>query len=351
MKKPFFILVASSTELSNKEGVSAAGADSEAQKLTPSLDAEFLTLGQTKSAEALPVSPEGVISPALISKACLNMLDAEIRVINVGAFNKFQGIDAKQMIDLALDPAKDFSEENSFSFDECEAIFVESIKLLDKLSFDEKEHELIIAECVVGGTTTALALLELLGYSAQDYISSSYKGNNNKVKNQLIKKLNSRLKNFDFDSLENPLYNCALAGDKAQVLISGLTLSAMQNGVKTILAGGTQMLAIYALLQDLTEGFFLDDLIEVSTSPWLINDESSDAQALALDINEELHLTYLEDFAGLEDLLRDEIAKLSQGQYPSWDEIKTLYDKGYVKEGLGMGALLKLCSNKLALKN
>ena len=136
MKQPFFVLVCSSTELSEIEGVSAAGADSEAQRLTPSLDAEFIALGKTKSAESLPVSPEGIVSPAIISKACLNLLDAEIRIVNAGTFKPIKGLDDKNYFDLALEPSKNFSQEDAFSFDECESIFVSSIKLLDKMGFD-----------------------------------------------------------------------------------------------------------------------------------------------------------------------------------------------------------------------
>jgi uncharacterized protein (TIGR00303 family) len=338
--RPFFILVCSSTELTNTQGVSAAGANPEAQRLTPSIDAEFLALGKTLSAETLPVSPEGIISPAIISKACLNLLDAEIRIVNAGCFEPIKGIDPKNYFNFEIEPSKDFTKEDSFSFDECEAIFLGSIKLLDKLGFDENLHELIIAECVVGGTTTAVAVLELLGFDALDLISSSFKNNNKDIKAKLLKQLDARIKNLDLNELENPIYNCAIAGDKAQVVITGLVMSAMQEGIKTTLAGGTQMLAIYALIQELTEGFFMEDLIEIITSPWLINDESSSAQELAQEINEGLELGYCEDLSSIESILSIEIEKFTG--YPNWPEIKRLYDQGHVKEGVGMGACLHL---------
>lgn len=343
-KKPFFILVCSSTELIDIEGISAAGANPEAQRLTPSIDAEFISLGKTLSADSLPVSPKGIVSPAIISKACLNLLDAEIKVVNAGCFNTIKGIDPKNYFDFNVEPAKDFTIEDSFSFDECESIFLDSIKLLDELGFDENKHELIISECVVGGTTTALSVLELLGYDALDLISSSHKDNNKDLKAQVMKKLDQRIKNVDLEELENPIYNCAIAGDKAQVVITGILLSAMQEGIKTTLAGGTQMLAIYALIQDLTEGFFMEDLIEIITSPWLINDSSSGAQELAGQINEDLELEYCKDIGAIEDKLSKEIAKFKN--YPSWNEIKDLYDQGHVKEGVGMGACLELLSRR-----
>lgn len=340
MKKPFYILVCSSTEITETKGVSAAGADSEAQRLTPSIDAEFVALGKTLSADSLPVSPEGIVSPALISKVCLDKLNAEIRIVNAGCFEPIKGLYPKNYFDFEIEPAKDFTKEDSFSFDECESIFLDSIKLLDKLGFDENEHELVIAECVVGGTTTALAVLELLGYDALDLISSSYKSNNKELKAKLLKQLDQRIKNVDLEKLENPIYNCAIAGDKAQVVITGLLMSAMQEGIKTTLAGGTQMLAIYALIQDLTEGFFMTELVEIITSPWLINDESSSAQELAKQIDEDLELEYCEDLSSIDDMLSKGIEKYPN--YPSWDEIKKLYDDGHVKEGVGMGACLEL---------
>lgn len=347
MKQPFFVLVCSSTELSEIEGVSAAGTDSEAQRLTPSLDAEFIALGKTKSAESLPVSPEGIVSPAIISKACLNLLDAEIRIVNAGTFKPIKGLDDKNYFDLALEPSKNFSQEDAFSFDECESIFVSSIKLLDKMGFDKDKHELIIAECVVGGTTTALGLLDTLGFEALDLISSSFKDNNKEIKEKILKNFQQRTKNMDFDELENPIYSSAIAGDKAQVVICALTLAAMQQATKTTLAGGTQMLAIYALIQDLTQEFFIEDLIEISTSPWIINDASSNALILAQTINENLELQYLNNVDSLDETFDKEISKFTN--YPSWQKIKELYNQGHVKEGVGMGALLKLLSQNLSV--
>jgi uncharacterized protein (TIGR00303 family) len=338
-KIPFFILVCSSTELSNIEGISAAGANPKAQQLTPSLDAEFIALEKTISEDSLPVSPEGIISPAIISKACLNLLKAEIRIVNAGCFKPIKDIAKKQYFDFGVEPSKDFSQEDSFSFEECENLFVESINLLDKLGFNKNKHELIIAECVVGGTTTALGLLELLGFEALDYISSSFKNNNKAIKEKLLKALKQRTQKMDFDELENPIYKSAIAGDKAQVVITGIALSAMQNEIEIKLAGGTQMLAIYALIKEMTADFFLEELIEVITSPWLIEDQSSDALKLAKEINPKLELKYLNDFSAIEANLEKEINK--HPQYPDWQKIKELYDQGYVKEGVGMGALLK----------
>ncbi len=346
-RRPFFVLVCSSSELSNTEGISAAGADLEAQKLTPSLDAEFIELGETVSANFLPVSPEGIVSPALVSKACLNILDAEIRIVNAGCFHKFKGLDPAFHVDLELEPSKNFAQEDSFSFEECENIFLNSIELLDHLGFDEEEHELIIAECVVGGTTSALGLLELLGYESLDLISSSFKENNKVIKEKILTRFKQRTKAMDLSQLENPIYNCAVAGDKAQVVITAMCLAAMQREAKTILAGGTQMLAIYALIQKMTDGFFMDELVEVITSPWLISDSGSNATALAKKINKDLKLKSLKDFSSIEAVLQDEIKKIGKDKYPSWDEIKKLYDQGHVKEGVGMGALLKLLSATL----
>ena len=345
MKKPFYILVLANTKLSNREGVSAAGADPEAQRLTASLDAEFIANSKTSSTPSLPVSPAGIVSPALVSKACLNMLDAELRIVNVGSFNKPKGIDPKIYFDLGLEPAEDFTQKDAFSIDEAEDIFLSSLELLDKLGFDKKKHELIIAECVVGGTTTALNLLELLGYEAQDLIASSHKESNQELKKKILKEFKQRTKSYKLDQLENPIYNCAIGGDKAQVLITGLCLSAMQNEIKTTLAGGTQMLAIYALIQEITEGFFIEELIKVVTSPWLINDQSSDILGLAKSINENLEIEYLKDLSLIEKELGQEIAKFDN--YPSFEAIKDLYDQGYVKEGVGMGALLNQLANNL----
>ena len=64
-----FLLVISGTDTINHQGISAAGASHEMLPYTAALDAEFIYHGYTKTLDKLPVSPNGIVSPALISKA------------------------------------------------------------------------------------------------------------------------------------------------------------------------------------------------------------------------------------------------------------------------------------------
>src|SRR5882757_4026255 len=81
-----FYLCLGSTRTSDIEGISAAGSTPEFRRLTPAADAEALVLGKTKTLDRLPVSPLGVVSPVVITRACLQLANIAPQVVNCGAF-------------------------------------------------------------------------------------------------------------------------------------------------------------------------------------------------------------------------------------------------------------------------
>ncbi|MCE2928865.1 MAG: TIGR00303 family protein [Candidatus Caenarcaniphilales bacterium] len=316
-----FILIIAGTDLIEEPGISAAGINHEMLKYTAALDSEFIYHGKVLSLDSLPLSPNKIVSPALISKACLNILGFDILIIDSGAHIKPQCpyITAYDKV------TSNIREQDSLPQENIKEIF-ENIKKLQL----EKYDELIIAECVVGGTTTALATLEAMGINAFDKISSSFPDGNHELKKQIV---NQALTRTNYDS-KNPLDLICKFGDAMQATV--LAISENYSG-SVILAGGTQMLAVKAL-NDKYLGHRAN--ISIATSPWITNDKSADFDALqqAACPQTNIYSANISEILADKRLI-DEIKKLSANKY-CLDEIIAEYNKGHVKEGVGMGALL-----------
>ncbi|MBZ0187103.1 MAG: hypothetical protein K8F91_12725, partial [Candidatus Obscuribacterales bacterium] len=85
-KSPGFYLCVGSTKSSDIEGISAAGSNAEARRLTPRFDAEALVLGETTDGESIPVSPAGIVSPVVLTRASLKVMESDIRIVDCGSF-------------------------------------------------------------------------------------------------------------------------------------------------------------------------------------------------------------------------------------------------------------------------
>ena len=123
---------------------------------------------------------------------------------------------------------------------------------------------LVLGECVVGGTTTALAILTGLGITTRG-ISSSHPISNHEQKRALVK--------TGLLSL-SPLHCLdlvAAVGDPMQIATAGMAIAASRTcGV--MLAGGTQMLAVYALIRAVANDCALPwqpEQIIVGTTRWV----------------------------------------------------------------------------------
>jgi len=334
-----FVLIIAGTELINTPGISAAGASSELLAYTAALDAEFIYYGQVKTLEKLPVSPSGIVSPALISKACLNILEAKIHIINLGAHQKPQC------------PHHEFYNSQSLCPSTAQALTPETtLKLFESgknfaLNF-KAEDELIIAECVVGGTTTALGLLTGLGYKCFDWVSSSIPEGNHALKKQIILEGLNQLKPHQKKLItQNPLFAISAFGDAMQAFTSGLAIMASNKNIKTTLAGGSQMLAIKSLIDRLATKVN----ITLAPSPWVVNDKSANYQKLinlcvpgttyqVFDLSQKLSNPLLDHEVRL-------LSKNSCARELSLEEIFSQYNQGHVKEGIGIGGLLNAVSS------
>jgi uncharacterized protein (TIGR00303 family) len=102
---------------------------------------------------------------------------------------------------------------------------------------------LVLGECVPGGTTTSLCVLRALGYDA--LVSSSYINNPVQMKEEVWRITEGRIRG---ENISAPLDIVRCCGDPMIAIAAGI--SATYTGT-LILAGGTQMLSVAAILRSL----------------------------------------------------------------------------------------------------
>lgn len=311
----FFVCLAG-TATSDEPGISAAGATPELRRLTPALDAEALILGYTKCAEKLPVSPSGIVSPVVITRACLKLADVVPQIVNCGAF-----VDAQVPCRTAgSTPGKSVSSGN--------AMTIEMVcDLFDRGYSFGLNHtgskSLVIAECVPGGTTTALAVLAALGYDVRNALSSSIPDCNHDKRWQIVEQ---GLQRAGITAGEKDAFKImAAVGDPMQPFVVGMALSACRT-TPTILAGGSQMLAVYAICRTLNSGYDVDierTAIGVLTTKWVAFDAFAQLEKLSKQIEAPFAASCPNFMLSRHSGLR-------------------AYEDGNVKEGVGAGAALAL---------
>ena len=84
-KKPLFSCVIGVTETAKIPGISAAGANPEITDYTPPADVELLHLGICKCINGVPVTPDGIPTPALITRSALKLANIPLIVVNAGS--------------------------------------------------------------------------------------------------------------------------------------------------------------------------------------------------------------------------------------------------------------------------
>lgn len=311
---PTFICVLGFTATGLIPGISAAGATPADRRLTAIADAEFLLNGvQPHPQYPLPPLMTGV-SPVFISRAVIEQLQLRLHLFNAGLPRP----PVVPCIDLGGLPAHCVSTGQALPLATVKALLLQGQRWGVKLA-QQTDSYLIISECVVGGTTTALALLTGLGIAARGKVNSSHPTCNHAQKQQVVQQglrsLVSKPETLD------PLALVAAVGDPMQIVVAGMAMAASQSkGV--MLAGGTQMLAVYALMQRLGTDYQLawqPSQVVVGTTRWVAQDPTGDTVGLAKAI-------------GSVTLLGTE---LSFARAPH-SQLRA-YEAGFVKEGVGAG--------------
>ena len=84
-KKFVFSFVISYTHTCEIPGITVAGANPDLLKFTSAADAEFLHYGYCKSIDAIPMTPDGKPTPAILTKVALEAASIPSFVINAGS--------------------------------------------------------------------------------------------------------------------------------------------------------------------------------------------------------------------------------------------------------------------------
>ncbi|MBN3961624.1 nicotinate mononucleotide-dependent phosphoribosyltransferase CobT [Nostoc sp. NMS8] len=340
---PVFACVLGFTETGLIPGISAAGRTPEDRKYTACADAEFLYYGPEHKAQyPLPPLAAGA-SPVLISRAVFESLKIPVHLFNAGLSQP----PAVPVIDLGGAPAKCLSGGAAMEITTVHHLLEQGLLWGERLAANIQQGYLIIGECVVGGTTTALAILTGLGIDAAGKVNSSHPVCNHTQKWALVQTGLEKMRGSreqgaggrgqdeifqsQIQNSVDPLELVAAVGDPMQVVVAGMAIAASRScGV--MLAGGTQMLAVYALMSAIAQAYALSwqpEEIVVGTTRWVAEDPTGATVDLALNLGK----TSLTESGRTPPLLATHLS-FADSRYPQL----RAYEQGFVKEGIGAGA-------------
>jgi uncharacterized protein (TIGR00303 family) len=305
------------TETGLLPGISAAGATPTDREFTALADAEFLVRGtQAHPTYRLPPLQAGA-SPVLITRAIVQAQQIPVQLFNTGLPHPA----SVPMIDLQGMPARCVSTGASLPIGQVRHLFQQGLLWGERLATQTCGY-LILSECVVGGTTTALAVLTALGWAASGMVNSSHPACNHEQKWQVVQAGLAQLtsQNNHRSNLLHPWEIVAAVGDPMQIVVAGMTIAASST-TPVLLAGGTQMLTVYALAEAIAQAERLNwqpDRVVVGTTRWVAEDPTGDTVGLAKMLNTPLLATQL---------------NFTQSRYAAL----RAYEQGFVKEGVGAG--------------
>lgn len=314
-KRSSFLLCMSNTKTAAIEGITQAGIPG-LLHLTPTLDAEFIAIGEVRSLGTIAETPKGVPTPALITRA-VHLLHPfrEIEMVELG-LEITPKLEHFKLHSFGITPSDSIAEGASIPAAE---VFEKGVQFAQDLVL--QSDYIILGESVPAGTTTALATALALGYDARDKFSSSFKNAPYSIKQRVVDQALSRIGESDdlFDILSK-------VGDNMLIFNAGLILGLQNRDISIVLAGGTQMacvlLVVNRILQ-MMEGELDTSKIALCTTKWVAEDTSSDIKALLEMVDFPIN-AYYADF------------DFSLTAHPALK----LYDEGEAKEGVGAGGAL-----------
>jgi uncharacterized protein (TIGR00303 family) len=307
-KRPLFICTIATTETGKIPGLSAAGANPDFTDFTPPADAELLLLGKCKSIQGVPITPDGIPTPGLITMSALHLADIPVVVVNGGVKVKPQ----IPFVDLGGNSGRDIRSGNSV--DNVEEV-IERAKILGEQLAKTSDY-LVIGESVPGGTTTALGVLSALGVNAHGKVSSTLPMNPHSLKAEVVAAgLNAAGEKFG--SLKrNPIKAVSCVGDPMMAAMTGLVIGGAKQG-PVLMAGGTQMTAVLAVINALNPEALCN--VAIGTTRWVAKDVKSDICGI------------VKQFCDVPILAAD--LDFGPSKYPGLQ----IYETGLVKEGVGAG--------------
>jgi uncharacterized protein (TIGR00303 family) len=307
-KNPLFVCTLGTTETAKISGISAAGANPEITDYTPPADIELLLLGKCKCINGVPVTPDGIPTPALVTMSALKLAKIPALPVNAG----LRILPHVPFLELGAKPGKDIrtgkAVENAKDVLEC-------AKLAGQILAQTVEY-LVIGESIPGGTTTTLGVLMAMGVDAKGKVSSSMPGNPHDLKTRTVEAGLQAL-GVKFGSLKNdPLGAVSCVGDPMMPAFAGLVLGAAER-VPVLMAGGTQMTSVLAVVNALNPKVLGN--VAIGTTRWIVEDKTSDLKGI---------VSQIADIPILAANLNFSSSKFSG--------LKA-YEAGVVKEGVGVG--------------
>ncbi len=292
--KALFVLLAGYTDISTIKGISSAGASPDMMKLTPVLDSEIIAAGRTISINEPPMTPDGIPTPSIITRAALNVSGLNVLIVDAG----LRVFPAVPFMYTGLGGAK--NPVSADALPDAERAF-EYGKIIGKY-LDRSYSTLILAESIPGGTTTAYLTLRSGGLSLKT--SSSMPGDPYDLKEEIFSKSGSMM-------IRSPYERIKKYGDYMMAL--SVSISSEFSGT-IIYGGGTQMGNVYHLDRAINGN---NERRYVSTTSWVMKHRHGTMHALVPD-----------DKLLVVDL---DFSKMSEKGLRK-------YEDGNVREGAGMGA-------------
>ncbi|RQG96623.1 nicotinate mononucleotide-dependent phosphoribosyltransferase CobT [Natrarchaeobius chitinivorans] len=301
------LLAAGTTETALIDGISAAGASPELMAHTPSADVEILEYGEPVLAPVTPVSPTGCPTPAAVTRAVRAVVDVDLSVIDAGLARPT----GAPTVGLGVEPGTDLRESEAVP--DAAAVYERARSFGSSLPAEE----VVVGETVPGGTTTALGVLTALGEPAS--VSSSLPENPIDRKQRVVEAGLEASGLEPGDCAGEPLSAIRAVGDPVQPTVAGLAAGVLDAGGSVILGGGTQMVAVAAVLRHAG----VDDPISIATTSFVAGEQGRRLE----DACERLECDLVVTDPGFE-----------AGGHVAMDR----YCAGEAKEGVAMGGVLSL---------
>ncbi len=303
-ERPLFVCILANTETAKIPNISAAGKSPLLTDYTPAADAELVETGYAISLSEPAMTPSGAPTPAVLTRASMLLTEIPCLFINCGLRIRPK----VPAMDINAQPGGDIRKANAVP--EALDIYKKSKALGNKLS--NFSDFVIIGESVPGGTTTALGMMKALGYDGK--VSSSFPHNPLDLKNSVV---SEGMKNagITFGSLRNkPLHAVECLGDPMMAAAAGLV-----DGLdtKTVLAGGTQMVAVLGIIKHLD----LKRDVSIATTCYVADDPSA-------------------NFREMTDIMGYQAFTANPGFGNSSFQGLRMYERGDVKEGVGAGGAM-----------
>ena len=307
-KRPAYVCTIASSDTAAIEGLSIAGASADMRKYTPPADIEAIFYGSARCIPGVAATPDGIPSPVIITMASLAATGMPVFAVDAGCEVPPQA----PYVKVGYTPAR--SLVLGKAVDDPIGLFERGWYLGENLA--KLSDYLLLAESVPAGTTTALAVMLALGLDAEQKVSSTMIGGAHDLKNNTVRTGFAAAGITKGSLAKEPLEAVRRVGDPMQAVVAGMASAASQR-VPVMLAGGTQMAAVAAVMHRLGRADM--HTVCIGTTAWVLNDPDADMVGLA-------------EQAGCP---RVYAANLDFGtaRYPGMHP----YQAGLVKEGVGAG--------------